>query len=176
MPTILDLELAQFLTPQRVEQQGGKNGTVALALDGVFVGGGQQLACLMIADGWRLAFAAFCPRPLNALDRIMGDGVFLAQIFEQRGERCQPVPDRGTAKPAPRQLVAPRDDVGARHGAEFFRPDDAGEQHEIPDRVFVDAAGVQVAEISEPLHLGRHVGQPVDPSSTVGCSGCGLSH
>jgi hypothetical protein len=38
----------------------------------------------MVADGWRLAFAAFRPWTFNAFDRIMGDGVFLAQIFEQR--------------------------------------------------------------------------------------------
>jgi hypothetical protein len=39
----------------------------------------------------------------------------------------------------------------ARHGAELLRPDDAGEAHEVADRVFVDAAGVGVAEIGEPL-------------------------
>ena len=31
-----------------------------------------------------------------------------------------------------------------------------------PHRVFVGAAGVRVAEIGEPLDLGRHVGQPVE--------------
>ena len=39
---------------------------------------------------------------------------------------------------------------------------DAGEAHEILHRVFVGAAGVRVAEIGEPLDLGRHVGQPVE--------------
>ena len=82
----------------------------------------EQLARLMIAERRRLAFAAFRLRPLDAFDRIMGDGVLLAEIFEQRGERREPVPDRAAAKPAPRQLVAPGDDVRARHGAEFLRP------------------------------------------------------
>ena len=102
---------------------------------------GQQLARLMIADRRRLAFAAFRLRPLDAFDRIVGDGVFLAEIFEQRGERREPVPDRAAAKPAPHQVVAPGDDVRARHGAKFLRPLDAGEAHEIPHRVFVGAAG-----------------------------------
>jgi hypothetical protein len=37
----------------------------------------------------------------------MGDGIFLAKIFEQRCERREPVADRAAAKPAPRQLFAP---------------------------------------------------------------------
>jgi hypothetical protein len=41
----------------------------------------------MIADSRRLALAAFRFRPFDAFDRIVGDGVFLAEIFEQRGER-----------------------------------------------------------------------------------------
>ena len=162
VPEVLDLQLAQFLAPQRVEQQRGQNGAVALALDGVGLRRGEQLARLMIAERRRLAFAAFRLRPLDAFDRVMGDGVLLAEIFEQRGERREPVPDRAAAKPAPRQLVAPGDDVRARHGAKFLRPHDAGEAHEILHRVFVGAAGVRVAEVGEPLDLGRHVGQPVE--------------
>ena len=123
---------------------------------------GEQFAGLVIAERRRLAFAAFRPRPLDAFDRVMGDGVLLAEIFEQRRERREPVPDRAAAKPAPRQVVAPGDDVRARHGAKFLRPADAGEPHEIPHRVFVGAPGARVAEIGEPLDLGRHVGQAVE--------------
>ena len=162
VPEILDLELAQLLAPQRVEQQRGQDGAVALALDRVVLRRVEQLARLVIAERRRLAFAAFRLRPLDAFDRVVGDGVLLAEIFEQRGERREPVPDRAAAKPAPRQLVAPGDDVRARHGAKFLRPGDAGEAHEIPDRVFVGAARAGVAEIGEPLDLGRHVGQPVE--------------
>ena len=97
----------------------------------------------MIAERRRLAFAAFRPRPLDAFDRVMGDGVFLAEIFEQRGERREPVPDRAAAEPAPHQVVAPGDDVRARHGAKFLRPRDAGEAHEVAHRVFVGAARVR---------------------------------
>jgi hypothetical protein len=56
-------------------------------------------------------------------------------------------------------LIAPSYDVRPRHGPEFFRPGDAGETDKIADRVFVDAARVGVAEIGEPLDLGRHVGE-----------------
>ena len=110
VPEILDLQLAQFLAPQRVEQQRREDGAVALALDRVLLRRVEQLARLVVADRRRLAFAAFRPRPLDAFDRIVGDGVLLAQIFEQRGERRQPVPDRAAAEPAPAQLVAPGDD------------------------------------------------------------------
>ena len=139
----------------------GENGAIALALDRVVLRRIEELARLVIAERRRLAFAALGLRPLDAFDRIMGDGVLVAQILEQRRQRREPVPDRAAAKPAPRQVVAPGDDVGARHRAKFLRPDDAGEAHEIPHRVFVSAAGARVAEIGEPLDLGRHVRQPM---------------
>jgi hypothetical protein len=132
MPEILDLQLAQLLAAQRVEQQRRKDRAVALALDRVFLRRCEQLARLMIADRRRLAFAAFGPRPLDALDRIVGDGVLLAQIFEQRGERRQPAPDRRAAQPAPAQLVAPGDQLRARHGAEFLRTPDAAKRMKFP--------------------------------------------
>ena len=48
----------------------------------------------MVAERRRLAFAALGLRPLDAFDRIVGDGVFLAEIFEQRGQRREAVADR----------------------------------------------------------------------------------
>jgi hypothetical protein len=86
VPEVLDLQLAEFLAPQRVEQQRREDGTVALALDGFGLRRVEQLAGLMIPEGRGLAFAAFRLRPLDAFDRIMGDSIFVAQIFEQRRE------------------------------------------------------------------------------------------
>jgi hypothetical protein len=162
VPEIPDLELAQFLPPQCVEQQRGQDGPVALALQRVRLRRGQQRACLVIAERPRLAFAAVRLRPLDAFNRVVGDGIFLAETVEQRRERGEPVPDRAAAKPAVRQLVAPDDDVGAGHGAEFLRPDDAGEPHEVADRVLVGTPCARVAEIGEPLDLRRHGRQPVE--------------
>ena len=130
-----------------------------LLLIGVLVGRCEQVARLVVADRRRLAFAAFGLRPLDAFDRVVGDGVLLAEIFEQRGQRGQPVPDRRAAELASAQLVAPGDQMRARHGAEFLRPPDAGEAHEVLHRVFVGAAGVPVADVGEPFDLGRHVGE-----------------
>ena len=103
MPEVLHFQLAQLVAPQGVEKQRGQDGSIALALDRVRLRRRQQLACLVIAERLRLAFTAFRPRPLDAFDRIMGDGVLLAQILEQRGERGEPVPDRAAAKPAVRE-------------------------------------------------------------------------
>ena len=44
----------------------------------------------------------------------------------------------------------------------FLRTPDAGEAHEILDRVLIGAAGMGVAEVGEPFDLGRHVGEPVE--------------
>jgi hypothetical protein len=69
-----------------VVEQGRQDGAVALALDGLFLGCRQQLARLVIAERRRLAFTACRLRPFDALDRIVGKGVLLAEIIEQRGE------------------------------------------------------------------------------------------
>jgi hypothetical protein len=80
---ILDLELTQLLAAQRMIEQRRQDGAVALLLDGFIAGHGQKLASLMVTERRRLAFATLGPRPLDALDRVMGDGVFFAEIFEQ---------------------------------------------------------------------------------------------
>ena len=86
-------------------------------------------------------------------DRVMADGVFFAQIFEQRRQRREPMPDRGTlgssfvgggANFSALEIVAPGDDMRAGHRAEFFRAGDAGEANEITDRVFVGALGAGI--------------------------------
>src|SRR4051794_15113434 len=151
VPEVPNLELAQFFAAQRMEQQRRENGAVALAADAVVGWRVEQLARLMIAKGWRLAFAAFRLRALDAFDRVMRDGVLLAQIFEQRGNRREPVPDRAAAKPAPHQVVAPGDEMRARDGAEFLWPYDAGKAHEVLYRVLIDAARVRIAEIGKPF-------------------------
>jgi hypothetical protein len=73
------------------------------------------------------------------------------------------VPDCGAAELAAGKVVAPGDDMGTglRCGAEFFRPVDAGEAHEVADRVFVRSAGAPVADIGEPLDLGGHIREAV---------------
>ena len=69
------------------------------------------------------------------------------------------MPDRRAAESAPAQLVAPGDQMRARHGAKFFRAENAGEAHEVLHRVFVGSTGVPVADVGEPFDLGRHVGE-----------------
>jgi hypothetical protein len=169
VPEIPDFERAQFLAPLCVKQQRRQDGPVALALQRVRLRRGQQRACLVITERRRFACAAFRPRPLGACDRIVGDGILLAEIVEQRREQGEPVPDRAAAKPAVRELVVPGDDVSACHGAEFLRPGDADEQHEVADRVLVGTPRARVAEIGEPLDLRRQVRQHDG-------IGCGLFH
>src|SRR3954462_14029462 len=137
MAEVLHLQLAQFFAAQRMEQQRRENGAVALAANAVVGWRVEQLARLMIAKSRCLAFAAFRLWPLDAFDRVMRDGVLLAQIFEQRCNRREPVPDRAAAKLAPHQVVAPGDDVRARDDAKFLRSSDAGEAHEVLYRVLV---------------------------------------
>ena len=111
-----------------------ENGAIAFVLNGVARRRREQLTCLVIAERRRLAFAALRFRPFDAFDRIVGDGVFLAQIFVQRRQRREPVPDGAAAEPAPHQMVAPGDDVRARYDPELLGPSDAGKAHEVPHR------------------------------------------
>jgi hypothetical protein len=83
---IPDLELAQLVAPQRVEQEGRENGAVTFAARAVVGRRVEQFAGLVIDERRRLAFAPFGFWALDTFDWVMGDGVLLAQIFEQRGE------------------------------------------------------------------------------------------
>ena len=166
---VLDRELAQLVAAQRVEEQGREDRAVALLLDRFFVGRGvlagrhEQVARLVVAERRRLAFVALDPGALDALDRVVGDGVLVAEILEQRRQRGETVPDGRAARirrRSAREVVAPGDDVGAGHDAELLRARDAGEPHEVADRVLVGAPVFGLRILREPLDLGRHVGQP----------------
>jgi transposase len=81
----------------------------------------------------------------------VSDGILLAETLEQRGERREPVLDCRAAEFAPAQLVAPSDEMCARHDAEFLWAPDAGEAHKILHGVFVDVSGVRVGEVLNPI-------------------------
>jgi hypothetical protein len=51
--------------------------------------------------------------------------------------------------------------VRTRDGAELLGPLNAGKAHEVANGVFIGAPRVGIADVGEPLDLGRHVGQPV---------------
>ena len=162
---VLHRELAQFLAPERVKQQRRENGAITLALERVGLGRGEQLARLMIAKRGRFTVTAFRLRPLHTLDHVMRNGVAFAEIVEQRGQRRETVTDgritprltaSGQARP---QIVAPGDDMRARHRPKLFRSADAGELHEVLHRVLIGAAGVPVGEVGKPFDRGRHVGE-----------------
>ncbi|MBV9704205.1 MAG: hypothetical protein JO163_15855 [Methylobacteriaceae bacterium] len=111
MSKIPDLQLASFLAAQGLEQQLRQDRTITLALDGILAGRREQLARLMIADRRRLAFAALGLRPLDAFGRIVGDGILLAEMLEQRGERRQTVSDGRAAELAGAARRARRSDA-----------------------------------------------------------------
>ena len=87
----------------------------------------------MVAERRGPAFAALGAGAFDALDRVVGDRVPVAEIFEERRQRRQPVPQRGAAETAGGQVVAPGDDVRAGDGAEFLRALDAGKADEVAD-------------------------------------------
>jgi len=161
---VLHRELAEFLTAERVVEQGGQNGPVARAFQRLLIGRYEQLAGLGITKGRGLAFVAFVLRALHALDRIVGHGVPVAEILEQRRQRRQPVPDGRAAQLSAiiTELVAPGDDMRAGHVAEFLRLLDAGKQHEVLDRMFVGALGAGIADICEPFGLRGNIAQPLE--------------
>jgi hypothetical protein len=69
VPGILDPELAQFLAPQRVEQQRRENnGAISLALGGLCLRRIQQLARLVIADRRASCLRRF---PFSAARRLL---------------------------------------------------------------------------------------------------------
>ncbi len=51
--------------------------------------------------------------------------------------------------------------MGPGHGAEFLRPGNPREPHEIFDRVLVGAPGAAIADVGEPLDLRRDLREAV---------------
>jgi hypothetical protein len=92
----------------------------------------------------------------------VGHGVLVTEMLKKRRQRGQPVSDTGTDQGPASKIVTPGDHVRSRHGTEFLWALDAGEQHEVLERVFVSTFGVGVADVLEPLNLGRDCGQALE--------------
>ena len=73
-------QLGQLLAAQRVVQQHRQNGPVAFSFQCVVWRRVEQRARLRVAERRRPAFAGFDLRALDAPDRVVGDGVGLAQV------------------------------------------------------------------------------------------------
>jgi hypothetical protein len=69
------------------------------------------------------------------------------------------VPDTVISEVLAHELVAPGDDMGARHIAELFSSVQASEGHEIVDVLSVGPPGVGICEIGEPFDLGGDLRQ-----------------
>src|SRR6516165_5388335 len=92
---VTDLQTAELLTANSVIEQGGQNGAITDTFERVSRRRIEQLARLGIAQRRRRAFIAVCHRPLDAIDRIAGHGIALAEIIEERGQGRELAPDAG---------------------------------------------------------------------------------
>ena len=90
MPGVPDGELAQFLAPEGMIEQGRQNGAVPHAFQRFLGRSHKQLAGLVVGNCRGFAFTALSLRPFYAFDRIMRNGVVVAKILKQRRERRQP--------------------------------------------------------------------------------------
>ena len=93
----------------------------------------EQLAGLGITEGRRAAFVVVGDWPLDAVDRIAGDRVALAEIIEQGRERRELAADAGRGERTGLEVLAPGDDVGASDGAQLGDAAQAGEGDELLD-------------------------------------------
>ena len=116
---VLDPQPAQLLAADAVIEQGGQDGAIAHALERVRRRRLQQLARLSVAERRRAAFIAIRHWPLHAVHGIAGDGVALAEIIEQRGQRRELAPDAGRRQSAGLQVLAPGDDVSSGDRAQL---------------------------------------------------------
>jgi hypothetical protein len=118
---------------------------------------GEQLAGLMIAECRRLAFAALSPR-LTPLTRLCVTALRSQRYSNSEASRCRVALPQDCGA----QDHRTSDDVSTRHCPKLVRPTDASKLHEIAHCVFVSTARVLVADVGEPLDVGRHVGQAVE--------------
>src|SRR5438128_2742750 len=87
----------------------------------------------------------------------MHHGVAFAEIFKQRRNGRELAANRRPFVSPPLQVLAPGNEVGARHYAKHFRMCDAGESHEVLQVNLVCATSSWVRDVREPLDLGWHV-------------------
>src|SRR5216683_1060372 len=92
---VLYAQAAEFLAAYAVVEQGGQDSAIADALEGVVGRRIEQLAGLGITECRRAAFVVVGHWPLDAVDRIAGDRVVLAEIIEQRRQRRELATDAG---------------------------------------------------------------------------------
>src|SRR5271170_7286688 len=106
VPKILDLQLAQLIAPQRMEQQRRQDGAVAPALDGVRIRRGEQ-----VARRWS-PIAGVLPQPLSVRGRSMPlTGLWVTAFFSQRysnSEASEANRCRIVAPPRPRRRSSSR--------------------------------------------------------------------
>lgn len=96
-------------------EQGRQYGAIALVLERYWVGRVEQMARVLFTQGRRFSAITFCSRALDAPDRVMRDGVFLAQVLEERRQGGEAMPDGHATQPSLYQVLAPGDDVGSGH-------------------------------------------------------------
>ena len=124
---------------------------------------------------WRSPSAGVLPSlplaigPLDAVDRIAGDGVAFAEVIEQRGQRRELAPDGGRRQLAALHVLAPGDDVRPGDGAQLRVVPQAGKGDEFPHVVLVGPAGFRVGDVGEPFFLGRNLGELLELRARQAC-------
>src|SRR5262249_8093588 len=104
---IFDLEPGELGAAQAVIEQYGQYRAIALALESVWIGRIQKPPRLAITERRRFALVATFLRAMHAVHRIDEDGVFLAQIRKQGGERRQLAPNCRRGKRTRLERIAP---------------------------------------------------------------------
>jgi hypothetical protein len=80
-------EAAQFFAAQPVVEEGGQDGAIAFAFQRVRRGRFQQRPDLAVAQRRRLAPIVIGLGALDPADRVVADGIGLAEVVEERGDR-----------------------------------------------------------------------------------------
>ena len=148
---IAQAQQAQFLAPDAVIEQRGKNGAVPYTLQRVRGRGLQQSAGLCVAQGRGAAFIIIGRRTLYAVHRIAEDGIALTEIIEQRRQRRELAPDTGGLQRAGLHILAPGNHMRRRHGTQRRRIFQPGERQELRHIVFIESARLGIGDVGEPF-------------------------
>ena len=89
------LERNQLGLTDAVIKKGGQDRPVPLAFKRVLRWRIQERSSLVVTQGRCRALIVIGSGPLDALDGVMGDGVSLAEVIEQGGQRRELAPDGG---------------------------------------------------------------------------------
>ena len=155
-----DGEADNLVAPEAVVEEDGEERPVASGQEALPLRSAEEPPGLGVGERRRAAFGRVPDaRPFDARYRILGGGVGVAEVAEERRDGRE-LPAPGRRPEAPRlEHLPPSDHVGTADAGELVEAADPEHRHELPHIPPVRAPRVRVVDVRQPLRSRGHLGE-----------------